>query len=152
MTWSSAAQLTFRTKPKSDLPSTNLFPLWTPSPGGPVSTPFPIDARGCGEIVGPIFKCCFLSVNFFNNFCFFQLLGHANRRCLLRRSQSTSTVERFPVHWIRLTKAKTKYCSCLLSGWQKSFEKSNMQMTCEFMVISQLLGGQFWCTFRRFVR
>ncbi len=28
-------------------------------------------------------------------------------------------------------------------GWKKSFEKMNTQMTREFMVISQLLGGQF---------
>ncbi len=31
----------------------------------------------------------------------------------------------------------------LLLGWKKSFEKLNTQVTCEFMVISQLLGGQF---------
>ncbi len=30
-----------------------------------------------------------------------------------------------------------------LLGWKKSFEKINTQTTCEFMVISQLLGGQF---------
>ncbi len=28
-------------------------------------------------------------------------------------------------------------------GWKKSFERINTQLTCEFMVISQLLGGQF---------
>ncbi len=31
----------------------------------------------------------------------------------------------------------------ILIGWKKSFEKLSTQMTCEFMVISQLLGGQF---------
>ncbi len=31
----------------------------------------------------------------------------------------------------------------VLLGWKKSFEKLNAQMTCTFMVISQLLGGQF---------
>ncbi len=31
----------------------------------------------------------------------------------------------------------------LILGWKKSSEKLNTQMTCEFMVISQLLGGQF---------
>ncbi len=30
-----------------------------------------------------------------------------------------------------------------LLGWKKSFEKINTQTTSEFMVISQLLGGQF---------
>ncbi len=29
-----------------------------------------------------------------------------------------------------------------LLGWKKSFEKLNTQITCELMVISQLLGGQ----------
>ncbi len=29
-------------------------------------------------------------------------------------------------------------------GWKKSLEKLNAQMTCEFMFISLLLGGQFW--------
>ncbi len=28
-------------------------------------------------------------------------------------------------------------------GWKKTFEKMNTLITCELMVISQLLGGQF---------
>ncbi len=28
-------------------------------------------------------------------------------------------------------------------GWKKSFEKLNTQITCEFTVTSQFLGGQF---------
>ncbi len=39
----------------------------------------------------------------------------------------------------------------VILGWKKSFEKMNTQMTCEFIVISLLLGGQFWCSFRQFV-
>ncbi len=33
--------------------------------------------------------------------------------------------------------------SIQLLGWKKCFEKINTQTTCEFMVISQLIGGQF---------
>ncbi len=38
---------------------------------------------------------------------------------------------------------EAKASGIYLLGWKKSFEKMNTQMTCKFMVISQLLGGQF---------
>ncbi len=37
-------------------------------------------------------------------------------------------------------------------GWKKGFANFHMQMIRDFLFISRLLGGQFWCSFRRFVR
>ncbi len=59
------------------------------------------------------------------------LLCHTLREAYETRDEIQNKEKEVPV-------LKTK-----LLGWKISFEKLNTQMTCEFIVISQLLGGQF---------